>query len=437
MNSHDNGLEPILTQALDKMKEEQGDSFDLDKVNLAELERRTGISRAKLRRLKRNHFSFLPNGHQGRKAKVTVLTGYTNFIDEQLRKGIINSSVIFSLLQANGYNGGQTQVKEYIRQHKYLVPKRRKGIIPLTGRTRRYYTQPGESFQMDWGFVNVQAQDGKQYRIACFVMVCHYCRELYVEFFPNARQESLFIGMLHAFARMGVPQYVLTDNMKSVVIRRDTQGKPIWQKDYEVFMNTVGFDTKLCKPGHPYTKGTVERMVRFVKQNFLATCVFTNITELNYQAETWTGRKNKLQGSREGSTAEEVHLRECGRFTKPLDNDPELLFYLAPERAISFDGFVNYEGRRFGVPASYYERTCRVMRDGYVLHIYDVRMTQEIVRYNVTWGKWDSVCEDQFRIPHPEEEPTVPPNIQLVQKPKPPHDPWFEQFRSEGGFWNE
>ena len=68
-----------------------------------------------------------------------------------------------------------------------------------------------------------------------------------MEFFPNAKQENLFIGMIHAFLRMGVPQKVLTDNMRSVVLCWDGKGHPVWQKDYEFFMGNVGFDTKLCK----------------------------------------------------------------------------------------------------------------------------------------------------------------------------------------------
>ena len=52
-------------------------------------------------------------------------------------------------------------------------------------------------------------------------------RTEYVELFTNARQENLFIGMIHAFMYMGVPEYILTDNMKSVVIRRDYAGHPI------------------------------------------------------------------------------------------------------------------------------------------------------------------------------------------------------------------
>ena len=72
--------------------------------------------------------------------------------------------------------------------------------------------------------------------------ICHHCGERYIEFFPNAKQENLFIGMIHAFKRMGVPDHVLTDNMKSVVLYRDSEGHPVWNHDYEAFMNTISFE---------------------------------------------------------------------------------------------------------------------------------------------------------------------------------------------------
>ena len=40
-----NGYVPIIAQAIEEMKAEWGDTFSLEQVNLAELERRTGISR--------------------------------------------------------------------------------------------------------------------------------------------------------------------------------------------------------------------------------------------------------------------------------------------------------------------------------------------------------------------------------------------------------
>lgn len=60
---------------------------------------------------------------------------------------------------------------------------------------------------MDWGFTKVVDYDGSEYNVACFAMVCHHCGQQYIEFFPNAKQENLFIGMLHAFGYMGIPKY--------------------------------------------------------------------------------------------------------------------------------------------------------------------------------------------------------------------------------------
>ena len=48
--------ETRITDALDEIRREAGENFSLERVNLAELERRTGVSRAKLRRLKENGF---------------------------------------------------------------------------------------------------------------------------------------------------------------------------------------------------------------------------------------------------------------------------------------------------------------------------------------------------------------------------------------------
>ncbi|MCD8125252.1 MAG: hypothetical protein LUE23_09540 [Lachnospiraceae bacterium] len=214
MKENNNDLADIITQTLDEMKREQGEKFDIDKVNLAELGRRTGISRAKLRRFKANGFVDAPHALIGRKSETTVLTGFTGVIDDLLRKGVTNSSVCFERLKENGYKGGLSVVKAYISEHKDLVPAPRQMVAPQGNRGRRYQTDPGDTYQMDWGFVNVEDQFGNPTQVACFAMICHGCGQRYIEFFPNARQENLFIGMIHAFLYMGVPKHVLTDNMK-------------------------------------------------------------------------------------------------------------------------------------------------------------------------------------------------------------------------------
>ena len=83
-----NDLQEILSQAISQMKVEQGEKFDLQHINLAELERRTGITRAKLRRYKADGFIIKPHGNTGRKAETTVLSGFTGVIDDLLRRNV-------------------------------------------------------------------------------------------------------------------------------------------------------------------------------------------------------------------------------------------------------------------------------------------------------------------------------------------------------------
>ena len=125
---YSNGFASSIAQAIEEMKAEQGDGFSLDRINLAELERRSGVSRGKLRRLKRNGFQDLPRRSKGRKHAAAKPSGYTGIIDSLLRQGIKNS----------GFDGGAAIVKEYIASHKHLIPAKRQQIAPQGNRERRY-----------------------------------------------------------------------------------------------------------------------------------------------------------------------------------------------------------------------------------------------------------------------------------------------------------
>lgn len=436
---YDKQEEARINKAIEEMKAEAGESFSLQKLNLSELERRCGVSRARLRRLKENGFVFKPHGNTGKVSPQRGLTGYTGLLDSLLMNGVTNSVVCLERLQAAGFHGGQTAVKVYIAAHKNLVPAKRHLVEPQGNRGRRYETGPGESFQMDWGFTKVLDCAGNEYQAACFAMCCHHCGTTFIEFFPNAKQENLFIGMLHAFRYMGIPEYVLTDNMKSVVDHRDLEGKPVWNREYEGFMDVVGFKTKLCKPRHPYTKGKVERQVGFVKGNFLAGRTFWNVTDLNQQALDWCDKQNNAFHKGLYGIPKETHLHACGEHLSQLPDTVGVRKYLCPVRKISFDGFVNYEGRRFGVPYRYYGQMARVSRQNTTLYIYSEDLRHLLAAHEVTWSRRDSYCNEQFTAEQqPEEFPTAPVRTQIRQLEEPASHDAFEKFNfSKGVTWDD
>lgn len=390
----------ILTQAINDVIAECG------KINLAEIERRLSISRGKLRVLQKHGFDLDYNGKKGKKKQETKISSFSSIIDEDyLKKGITNSQVIFDAIKKMGYEGGLTGVKTYIKEHLSLVPAPRVLKINTPNRGMRYETEGGELYQMDWGFVKVVNDLGNQWQCACFAMVCHHCGLRYIEFFPSARQENLFIGMLHAFSYMGVPKKVYTDNMKSVVIKRLRDGSPILNKDYEAFQTLIGFETVLHKVAHPWSKGKVERLVRYVKGNFIQGRSFSNITELNNGASAWCYEKNSKTSRTMDIPPIKEHF-ENEKLSKLPKDDFAIQAYLAPIRKISYDGYVNYENRLYGVPMAYSGKNVRVRRDGDTIKILTLETYETIYTYTINWNKKPNTCVGQWSI-EPEEKPTT------------------------------
>ena len=125
-----NGLQEIIDEALEAMACDQGVTVDDMRVNLAELSRRTGLSRSKLRTLQAKGFKVTPHGRYGQRASYTVLSAYTDTIDKLLTQGVTNSSVCMERIVKEGYGGSLSIVKQYIKDHRHLVPSKRKlGVI--------------------------------------------------------------------------------------------------------------------------------------------------------------------------------------------------------------------------------------------------------------------------------------------------------------------
>ena len=129
-----------------------------------------------------------------------------------------------------------------------------------------------------------------------------------------------------------------------------------------------------------------------------------------------------------------VHWEKCGKVAVELKKREELFVYLCPARRISFDGFVNYEGRRFGVPYTYTQKTVHVYRHGRELLIYSADMKQKLATHEVTWSRRDSYCKDQYANPEqPEEFPTANIKTLIEQIAQPQEDDYFDQFDFSGG----
>ena len=154
MKGNENGgLQQIIDKALADMGHDRASGgFDPGAVNLAEFQRLTGLSRSRAGTLRKKGFGCV-HGRTGSRAETTVLTGFEDELDGLIRSGATNSSACFDRIRAKGYPGGPTGVKEYIAARSHLAPPARRAA-PSRGTGMRFATEPGEAYQMDWGFVD-------------------------------------------------------------------------------------------------------------------------------------------------------------------------------------------------------------------------------------------------------------------------------------------
>lgn len=224
--------------------------------SIREIARRMGIDRRTVsKRLKEEEL-------QPYKKRVypSKLDNYKEYINQRVTQALpdkIPAPVILEEIQAQGYTGSIRILQEYIRTI-IQTPKTAQEII-------RFETNPGYQAQVDWTVI----RSGKQ-PIYAFVMILGYSRMAFVYFTDNMRQETWQECHIKAFEYFGgTPQTILYDNLKSVVIQRDKYGKNQhgFNNDFLDFAKE-NFIPKLCKPYRAQTKGKVERLNLYLKNNF-------------------------------------------------------------------------------------------------------------------------------------------------------------------------
>lgn len=258
-----------------------------------------------------------------------------------MHQGIYNCVVLLERLREAGYDGGISILKEYV--HPYHPARSAPAV-------RRYETSSGKQAQMDWGICQYLDQNGSLHKVAAFVMILGHSRAKYVEFVNRCDLRSLERCMINAFRYFGgVPREVLTDNMRTVVVGREA-GKAIWNTQFADFAVEMGFLPKVCRVRRPQTKGKVERLVRYVKENLFPGRSFTDLKDLNRQALAWC----KAADSKQHGTTGKIPLQElAAEELLPLPPQEVQDRYRWETRTVTREGLVSFDGIRYGVPWQY------------------------------------------------------------------------------------
>lgn len=332
--------------------------INLQGQSISEVSRDTGMSRNTIKK-------YLKEGEQPHKSKGrrvgSKLDSFKNLIDQWLKQGVYNCQVIFERLQDNGYQGGISIVKDYVKG-------KRPPAIRLAPAIKRYETKAGQQAQMDWGIMKYTDAASEIHKVAVFVIVLSFSRTCYIEFCRRCDIWSLLRCLVHAFEYFnGIPQTILTDRMKTVLAATD-HGKPVWQEKFQQFAMEMGFIPKVCRARRPQTKGKVERLVHYVRNNFMAGRQFTDFGDLQGQALAWCDKVNRRKHA---TTGEQPVILLKKEHLQPLPVSDLFERYRWESRRVDRECFVSYNGAKYGVSWRYCGHELKVAQLGDDLFIID------------------------------------------------------------------
>jgi len=274
----------------------------------------------------------------------------------------MRSTIIYERLKPLGYEGSYTIVKDYVRA-------RREELAQIA--TVRFETLPGYQAQADFGEAKVSFLSGRS-PVILLVYLLGFSRWRKTLVTPDETRQSLIAGLADAFTSAGgIPQEVLLDNQKPVVVRPRRPGEDaVIADEWLRFCAHYGTSTRACWPYRAQTKGKVERPIGVVK-SFLYAHTFLDLEHLEHELSCCDASYNARTHATTGmAPAERLELERS--YLLPLPREP-FAYAVSHRRCVSRDCFVSFEGNLYSAPAAFAGREVRLRATPQEVIIYSSR----------------------------------------------------------------
>jgi len=284
-----------------------------------------------------------------------------------------------------GYSGGYTIVKDCVRQKKIRL---REVYFPLEQR-------PGTS-QIDFGKAQVIIS-GKEQTTHLFCMALPYSDAVFVRAYPTEALEALQDGQGAAYAFFGgVPPKALYDNT-SLAVKAVLKGKGRDLTDgFLALRSHYLFTSHFCNVGRPNEKGVVERLVGFIRKNFLVPIPrVASWDELNEHLLGECQKRLSSKASGKDKTIGELLEEERGSFL-PLPPVPFEACRIE-ERHVSSLSAVAFQNNSYSVPIDYAYR--EVTLKAYVFDLKICHKNEVIASHPRSYLQQEFICDHLHYIP--------------------------------------
>jgi transposase len=194
----------------------------------------------------------------------------------------VPAAVITERLRRFGFAGSVTIVKDHVRQ---VRPQ----FVAARSFQRTSYL-PGELAQTDWWHTGVHLPvGGSQTREAMALVTGLPFSAAFRVVFAYQRTTAAFLpALLGGPERLGgLPVGLVFDNDSGIVASR-TGGQVRLVAEIASTLGQLGIKGVPLRPAFPQGKGFIERMIEYLQSSWLPLRTFTDLADMQNQADSWT-----------------------------------------------------------------------------------------------------------------------------------------------------
>ncbi len=231
-----------------------------DQLSLHEITKRTGLSRNTIRKWIRAPEATQPVYQ--RRALFNKLSPFHATLEQALKADALRpksqrrtAKALLAQIQAEGYDGGYSQLTAFIRAWRGQQGKSLRAFVPLSFAL-------GEAFQFDWSEEGLLIGGIYRRMQVAHLKLCA-SRAFWLVAYPSQGHEMLFDAHTRAFAALGgVPRRGIYDNMKTAVDKVNKGKGRTVNARFAVMCAHYLFDPDFCNVASGWEKGIVEKNVQ-------------------------------------------------------------------------------------------------------------------------------------------------------------------------------
>jgi transposase len=337
--------------------------------SISSISRITGKDRKTIRKYLKQGKSH-PPAAKARARRKSKLEEYENDILSYLERPEGDwppATAIYEELVKKGYGGSLSLLQKWITRFK----KRHFPKVVI-----RYETEPGRQAQVDWGEKKItDKKTGITKKVYIFCMTLSWSRNRFVYFCPKADMYYFLLAHKKAFAYFGgVPKEVLYDQNRCVVLKPGIKDAR-YNNKFMDFARHYGFYPRLCRPYRPQTKGKVENLVLYVKNNFLTMQDTNNFNILNSNGRRWL---KKINNKVHSTTGKIPFLNLSKENLSDINEIADYEIYYLETRKVFNDSTFSFYSQRYSVPPIYIGRMVSLKYRPFNLRL-DVYYKEELI----------------------------------------------------------